>query len=531
MKLLRSLLVSTFCRNRRLHVSAWKNQDKKRNVGEVAWIQPTGFDTGIVVYNPIVKSKVPLITRNEGYASWYMCGPTVYDSAHIGHACSYVKLDIIRRILVEYFDINLITMMGITDIDDKIIKKSGESKRDWKELTRFYEKEFFSDMAELNVQQPYLCCRVSEHMPQILQFIFQILKNGGAYVTDEGSVYFDTSKYQAYGKLGIKETTAPCTQGKRNGQDFALWKAAKPGEPFWESSWGPGRPGWHIECSVMASEKFGKSVDIHSGGIDLAFPHHENEEAQSCQHHGVSQWVNYWLHTGHLHINSMKMSKSLGNSVSIAELLDKFTADQFRLFCLTSHYRRGVEYTDDLMAASVAILKKVECFLDDCNNYVNGTLPEGNVDEVVILQSLAKTKSVIQSALAGDFDTPKAIREITSLVTLGNKMLHSPEEEGTVRSPAVIAALANYITSTLKSFGLETNTKNTQKSSIQTADVIDDLVNLRRDVRNFALEVKLKDKRLLEACDAARKNLSLHGVQIKDYGNTSTWSFGGARKT
>ncbi|XP_012252504.2 cysteine--tRNA ligase, mitochondrial isoform X1 [Athalia rosae] len=534
MKLLRSCISSTSLRKHWLHISTQRLQNEsKQKPADRAWAEPEGVISDVVIYNPLVKRKVPLILRNRGYVTWYMCGPTVYDSAHIGHACSYVRLDVIRRILEDHFDINLVTVMGITDIDDKIIKKSLESKRDWKELTRFYEKEFFADMAALNVQRPYLCSRVSEHLPQIIQFIGQILHNGGAYVSNEGSVYFDTIQYKGYGKFGAKEPGAPI-HGKRNGADFALWKAAKPDEPFWESPWGPGRPGWHIECSVMASESVGANVDIHSGGIDLAFPHHENEEAQSCQYHGVEQWVNYWLHTGHLHSKNMKMSKSLGNTISVSELLREYTSDQFRLYILSSHYRTGIDYTDQSMVAPVTITKKFESFIDDCNNYVAGTLPMGNIDDVTLMKGLVETKAAIRTALANDFETPKAIRYLIDLVALGNKMLHSPAEEGKSRSPAAVAATANYVTSTLRSFGLQVNAKNTAQRDIiaaaQTTDVIESFVKFRQDVRNFALQSKSKDKTLLGVCDEARKELSVHGVQIKDHGKESTWSIGGARK-
>nr|CAD7412776.1 unnamed protein product [Timema poppensis] len=316
-----------------------------RTQSNAKWILPSGHDTNIYVYNCITKKKVPLILKNPNYASWYMCGPTVYDSAHIGHACCYMKFDIIRRILCNHFDINVVMVMGITDIDDKIIHRAAELGEDINTLTRRFEAEFHEDMAKLNIKPATIITRVTDFVPRIISFVQEIVDKGNGYVTADGSVYFDTSQFDRYGKLfpvSMNEEPAQPAVDKKSPLDFALWKGAKPNEPSWLSPWGPGRPGWHIECSTMASAMFGRTMDLHSGGVDLLFPHHENEEAQSCVHHGVSQWVNYWLHSGHLHLKGdTKMSKSLKNTISIRDFLTKFTANEFRVFCLLSRYRNG----------------------------------------------------------------------------------------------------------------------------------------------------------------------------------------------
>ncbi|XP_011310849.1 cysteine--tRNA ligase, mitochondrial, partial [Fopius arisanus] len=331
------------------------------------WVKPVGYETEISVYNPIVKKKVPLILKNYKTATWYLCGPTVYDSAHIGHACSYIRFDIIRRILSNFFSISVLPVMGITNIDDKIILHSqGSSKfSSWHHLSKHYEQEFLSEMSQLNVLPPYLYCRVTDYIPEIINFISNLITKEFAYKSTDSSIYFNTSKCPSYGKLRKPDENVNTASTKLSPFDFALWKAAKTNEPFWDSPWGPGRPGWHIECSAMASITLGDNIDIHSGGIDLSFPHHENEEAQSCCYHQTSQWVNYWLHSGLLHLEDNKMSKSLQNTITIKELLENFTANQFRLLCLCTHYRSNIDFSHEAMEKAVALMKKFEYFQSD----------------------------------------------------------------------------------------------------------------------------------------------------------------------
>uniref|UniRef100_A0A452VAS1 cysteine--tRNA ligase n=1 Tax=Ursus maritimus TaxID=29073 RepID=A0A452VAS1_URSMA len=255
--------------------------------------------------------------------SRYSCGPTVYDHAHLGHACSYVRFDIIRRILTRVFGCNIIVVMGITDVDDKIIRRAAEMNVSPASLANLYEEDFKQDMAALKVLPPTVYLRVTENIPQIISFIEGIIANRHAYSTAQGNVYFDLQSIgDKYGKLvGAVPSPVgePVDSDKRHASDFALWKAAKPQEVFWASPWGKGRPGWHIECSTLSSLVFGRQLDIHSGGADLAFPHHENEIAQCEAFHQCRQWGNYFLHSGHLHVKGKeeKMSKSLKNYITI----------------------------------------------------------------------------------------------------------------------------------------------------------------------------------------------------------------------
>ncbi|KAF7998247.1 hypothetical protein HCN44_009645 [Aphidius gifuensis] len=503
------------------------------------WKKPVGFDTGISIYNYMIKKKVPLILNNKNIAKWYMCGPTVYDSAHIGHACTYTRFDIIRRILSEHFNINVICVMSITDIDDKIINRSSGSSQfsDWKELSKYYENEFNNDMKLLNIQSPYLNCRVTDYIPQIIDFINVLLEKNMAYVVN-GSVYFktlDCNLYDKFGKLDKKAINMdnPSERGeKKSSLDFALWKASKTiDEPSWKSPWGNGRPGWHIECSAMASFTLGSNIDIHSGGIDLMFPHHENEEAQSCCYHSTGQWINNWLHSGLLHLDDTKMSKSLNNTVTIRNMLDKYTPNQFRLLCLYTHYRSTIEFNEKTMDKAVALMKKFEYFYGDCKNYISGKLQANNIDEALIYDRLINAQVNIKNYLANDFGTPQVIEELSELVTVVNKMIvpSDPDSNNTTtgaRSADCIAAVSQYVDKVLKSFGIVNSQEVILANDDKINQIVDTLVNFRSTIRNKALK-DFKDqqqKELLTICDDARKNLSDCGIKIKDFKDNSTWT-------
>ncbi len=280
------------------------------------------------VMNNLSRTKEEFIPRSPERVTWYMCGPTVYDSSHLGHARTYLCFDIVRRIMEDYFRLNVILAMNVTDIDDKIIMRAAERGVNFRTLASECEADYFEDMRNLGVRLPDHVTRVSEFMPEVIQYIAKIVENGFAYESN-GSVYFDVAHFgkhenHTYGKLvpealsdDVKwqqEADGALSIGqadKRNPSDFALWKKCKSGEPYWDSPWGPGRPGWHIECSVMASRTFevycDGCMDIHSGGTDLRFPHHDNEIAQAEAHYGCNNWVKYFLHTGHLHISGLKV--------------------------------------------------------------------------------------------------------------------------------------------------------------------------------------------------------------------------------
>ncbi|KAG1666508.1 putative cysteine--tRNA ligase, mitochondrial [Nymphon striatum] len=402
----------------------------------------------------------------------YVCGPTVYAETHIGHASTYVKFDIIRRILIKFFNIDVVMVMGVTDIDDKIITKCREMNMDHKTLARQYEVEFFEAMSTLKVLPPTVKSRVTEHIPEILTFISQLIEGSFAYVTEDGSVYFDVAKYDNYGKLSqneqVPEFTDRSDKLKRHYRDFALWKSAKPGEPWWLSPWGKGRPGWHIECSAMASTILGKTIDIHSGGIDLLFPHHENEDAQCSACYGVTQWVNYWLH-------------------SVSDII----VIRFTFIYLYT----DIEYSDLVMQQALGITIKIESFFSSAESYIDGHLVCDTVDESKLMSCLAETKLQVRNALANDFDTAKALKVILNLISESNKIFTRKPPSGvrTTRSSGVIAACYSYVERILSIMGLQYPGRKTIMMGIDAfspklPQIMDSVVKFRSNVRVHALK-------------------------------------------
>ncbi|XP_061692426.1 probable cysteine--tRNA ligase, mitochondrial isoform X2 [Syngnathoides biaculeatus] len=511
---------------------------------EKKWIMPDGFDTGLKTFNSLTKQKEPLILAREGVATWYSCGPTVYDHAHLGHACSYVRFDVLQRILSRLFGVTVLHAMVITDIDDKIIQRGWQENISPTIIARMYEEEFKKDMMSLKVIPPAVYVRVTENVPRIVAFIQRIIENGNAYATKEGDVYFDIQsigdRYGKFGGAGDSQESAG-SSSKKDVRDFALWKRSKPQEPHWDSPWGQGRPGWHIECSTIASSMFGSQLDIHSGGIDLAFPHHENEVAQSEAYHQCEQWANYFLHSGHLHLkgSAEKMSKSLKNYITIKEFLQSHSADEFRMFCLLTKYRSAIDYSDSSMLEARVSLATISTFYNDAQAYIKGQLQCLPVQDALLWDRLAQTKARVMTALADDFDTPRAMHAITDMVYQGNCQLQSVSTvAGTTRSPAVFGAMMAYIRDILDVFGidpLDNKDAETISQSGSLQAVVEQLSQFRSQVRAFALarqsstsekfpEALYPDRiPLLKASDDLRKNLAPLGVLIKDRGGNSTW--------
>ncbi|XP_072304084.1 probable cysteine--tRNA ligase, mitochondrial isoform X1 [Eucyclogobius newberryi] len=513
------------------------------NAANKKWTKPDGYDTGIKVFNSLTKQKEPLVLAREKIATWYSCGPTVYDHAHLGHACSYVRFDIVQRILTRLFGVTVIHAMVITDVDDKIIRRSREENISPSVLSRMFEDEFKRDMLLLKVVPPTVYLRVTENVQHIVTFIEQIIRNGHAYATSDGDVYFDIQSIgDRYGRfIGAIESQETGSSEKRDPRDFALWKKFKPQEPFWDSPWGRGRPGWHIECSTVASSVFGRQLDIHSGGIDLAFPHHENEIAQSEAYHQCGQWCNYFLHSGHLHLKGRaeKMSKSLKNYITIKDFLKSYSASEFRMFCLLTKYRSGVDYSDGSMQEARASLETVSTFINSAQAYMKGQLLTPPIQEAVLWDKLEQTKVAVSAALADDFDTPRASSALLNLMHHGNCQLQPVSKSaGGPRSPAVVGALVSYIQEVFDMFGIDTF-KSTEGQAVERAQnlelIVDQLTRFRSEVRAFALSRQQSSAQpgqpglypdrvaLLEACDTLRDQLAALGLVIKDRGASSTW--------
>ncbi|XP_025779774.1 probable cysteine--tRNA ligase, mitochondrial [Puma concolor] len=536
-----------------LGLGAWPGPERAASgTRGQGWLQPAGYDTGVKVYNSLTRRKDPLIVGSADAASWYSCGPTVYDHAHLGHACSYVRFDIIRRILTRVFGCNIIMVMGITDVDDKIIKRAGEMNVSPASLANLYEENFKQDMAALKVLPPTVYLRVTENIPHIISFIEGIIANGHAYSTAQGNVYFDLrSRGDRYGKLvgAIPSPTAePVDSDKRHPSDFALWKAAKPREVFWASPWGNGRPGWHIECSTISSLVFGSQLDIHSGGMDLAFPHHENEIAQCEAFHQCRQWGNYFLHSASSVVLWASRSIPLGPQrqavllvtlgLTARDFLNTFSPDVFRLFCMRSSYRSAVDYSDGTMLEAKHLLLAAAAFIEDARAYMKGQLVCGPVGEGLLWERLRHTREAVKAALADDFDTPAAVDAVMDLIHRGNGQLQARTKEPSgPRSPAVFGSIVSYIEHFFETVGISLADRQFvpgDSSQATLHSVVEELVRFRLKVRQFALasgkatgeaqrQQRLDRQPLLEACDALRQDLTAHGISIKDRSSTSTW--------
>lgn len=371
------------------------------------------------VYNTFINKKETFIPLKEGEVKMYVCGPTVYDTSHIGHARSVVVFDVIFRWLT-HLGYAVTYVRNFTDVDDKIIKKSNETGIDCTTITEKYIDEFHTEMDALNVLRPSVEPKATEHIRHIIDFIKMLIEKGKAYHVEGGDVYFSIDSFKDYGKLSgrnvedMKAGARIAVDGKKkNPMDFVLWKPAKPGEPAWESPWGKGRPGWHIECSAMSYEYLGEGFDIHGGGKDLIFPHHENEIAQSESVFG-HQFVKYWIHNGFVDINNEKMSKSLGNFTMIKEVLDSYSPEVIRMFLLSKHYRSPIDYSENSMREISMGLDRVYAFLERLEHA--GVKKLENADKGSVWEGFS-------IAMNEDFNSARAIGVVFESIKQGNKLL------------------------------------------------------------------------------------------------------------
>ncbi|KAL1506165.1 hypothetical protein ABEB36_005577 [Hypothenemus hampei] len=490
------------------------------------WTLPIGHKTPINIYNCVTRKNESFIVKNKEAVTWYTCGPTVYDSSHVGHASCYVRLDIIQRILKHHFGLNLVTCMNITDIDDKIIKKAYEMKTDFRTLASTYEKEFWSDLAMLKIPMPDLVLSVTEHVPIIIDFIQQLEDKEVAYKAQDNSVYFDITKSpHKPGKLQNITDSPPEASNpfKKSKADFALWKSVKnENEPSFDSPWGKGRPGWHIECSALASLMFGSNIDIHAGGLDLRFPHHENEEIQSSSFHSNNQWVNYWIHTGHLHLkDSVKMSKSLKNTVSIQDMLKQTKTDVFRMACVKSRYSSAMEYSPDLLQTSSNTLDLYKNLFRSILDVKKGLI-KPSLNNQVINELLTKSTIEIHEAFCDDFNTPQVLKCLDSVASTVNSIIYSSATSSTSKDIYLLLALNNLVSDTLNLFGIDLSDLSDSVKNEDFSEFMDILVGFRQDVRQIGLTNK--DKNLLSLCDRLRDDLKKTGLIVKDYGKISSWN-------
>lgn len=378
------------------------------------------------IYNSLSQQKEEFVPISEDEVKIYVCGPTVYNFFHLGNARPFVVFDTLRRYL-EYIGYKVNFVQNFTDVDDKIINRAKEEGLTAPEISEKYIAEYFKDTKALNIHPATTHPRVSENIQQIIEFISTLIEKGYAYQVD-GDVYYSPTKFDSYGKLSkqnIDELRAGARimveEKKREPLDFALWKARKEeGEIAWESPWGMGRPGWHIECSAMSKRYLGSTLDIHAGGQDLKFPHHENEIAQSEACNGV-EFAKYWMHNGYITINKEKMSKSLGNFFTVREILERYDGEAIRFFLLSGHYRSPIDFNDGLMDMAKASLGRLENARDNLK-FLAGT-QEGNTTEAEkhALNNFEQFRVKFKDAMDDDLNTADAIAAIFELVTEINK--------------------------------------------------------------------------------------------------------------
>ena len=402
------------------------------------------------IYNSLTKKKEEFTPLEEGKVKMYVCGVTVYDRAHIGHARAAVVFDVIFRFL-RHRGYDVTYVRNYTDVDDKIIRRANQEGVSCPEIAERYIREYEEDMQALEVERPTHEPRATENIPQIISLVQELLDKGIAYPVD-GDVYFAVEKFPNYGKLSgrdLEEMRAGARvevdERKTNPLDFALWKSSKPGEPQWDSPWGKGRPGWHIECSAMSQRFLGESFDIHGGGKDLIFPHHENEIAQSEAATG-KPFVRYWVHNGFVNIEHEKMSKSLGNILSIRDLLREYHPEALRLFLLSNHYRSPVDFSPQNMVEARANLERFYSALQGVEEFLAGkkeTIPlnpktlRGAAKEV--WEKISAVKDKFLEAMEDDFNTALALGYLHDLARVLNRVL---ADKGFRKDPAAAALLS-----------------------------------------------------------------------------------------
>ncbi|MDR9829383.1 cysteine--tRNA ligase [Vibrio sp. FNV 38] len=454
------------------------------------------------IYNSLTRKKEQFKPIEAGKVGMYVCGVTIYDLCHIGHGRTFVSFDVVSRYL-RYLGYDLNFVRNITDIDDKIIKRAAENGESCDSLTERLIGEMHADFDALNMARPNVEPRATQYIQEIIDLVNKLIERGFAYVADNGDVMFEVSKYDDYGKLSKQDldqlqagarVTIEVT--KRSPLDFVLWKMSKPGEPTWESPWGPGRPGWHIECSAMNSSILGDHFDIHGGGSDLQFPHHENEIAQSCCAHDT-QYVNTWMHSGMVMIDREKMSKSLGNFFTIRDVLGHYDAETVRYFLMSGHYRSQLNYSEDNLNQARASLERLYTSLRGLDSSANA---EGGEEYV----------SRFEAAMNDDFNTPEAYSVLFDMAREINR-IKADDIAGANAMGAVMCKLAQVIGILYQE--PEAFLQGDAGNDDEVAE-IEALIKLRNDSRAS------KD---WANADMARDKLNEMGIVLEDGSEGTTW--------
>ncbi|MCJ7426374.1 MAG: cysteine--tRNA ligase [Dehalococcoidales bacterium] len=458
------------------------------------------------VYNTLFRKKEEFLPQGDE-VKMYVCGVTPYDDSHIGHAMSYVIFDVIRRYL-KFRDYKVKYVQNVTDIDDKIIDRANQRDIPPAELAKKFTDSYFEDMDALNIERADVYPKATGEIAKIIEVIQGLIDKGFAYPAD-GSVYFRVRKDPDYGKLSHRSLDAmmagECAIGseeKEDPMDFALWKASKPGEPFWESPWGEGRPGWHIECSAMSLKYLGEQIDIHGGGQDLIFPHHENEIAQSESFTGKKPFVKYWLHNGLVQLGEDKMSKSLGNLVTIKQALTKYSPDAIRIFILNSHYRSPLKYSEEGLEAAVKAAERLRRAV---------SRDDSGSGEAFDAESYRKQ---FIEAMDDDFNTAQALAVLFDLASAINQAGDAGVSIGQAQGTLVSLAREVLGLKLPRTTYLELTERILIRDTVK-ATVIPDTVN-KRVSRLIEERLKCREEKKWQRADEIRKKLDELGVVLED---------------
>lgn len=464
----------------------------------------------IQIFNSLKREKEPFVPIEEGKVKMYVCGPTVYNYIHIGNARPVIVYDTVRKYL-QYRGYDVTFVSNFTDVDDKIIKAANELGEDVSELTSRFIDAYFADVEALGCSKADSHPRVTDHMVEIIDFIKVLVEKGYAYESQD-DVYYRTRKFEGYGKLSHQSVDdlkvgARIQRGekKEDALDFALWKAAKPGEIFWESPWGQGRPGWHIECSVMAREILGDTIDIHAGGQDLTFPHHENEIAQSEARTGKT-FARYWMHNGYINIDNEKMSKSLGNFVLVNDIRKQIDPQILRFFMLSVHYRNPINYSQELVEQAEAGLERIRTSYENVLHRLKTTADLGDQHDVW-MHKIEEVKQQFEVAMDDDFNTANGIAALFELSKLANTYLLEKQT-----SESVLKQFISILDSLTAVLGITLS---------KESEVLDEEIDALIEERNQAR----KDRNFVRA-DEIRDQLKEMNIILEDTAQGIRWKRG-----
>ena len=488
-------------------------------------------ETMLKIYNTLTRKKETFIPLHNGKVGMYVCGMTVYSDAHIGHARTYISFDIVRSYL-EWKGYMVTYVQNITDVDDKIIAAANKKKCDPLTYSKKCTDNCLTDLDRLGIKRANLYPKASEHIKDMIEMIQKILDNGYGYIVD-GDVYFSVESYPTYGRLSGQKIKKVQSSGritsdekKRRPEDFALWKKQKPGEPYWDSPWGPGRPGWHIECSAMSSKYLGLPFDIHGGGLDLVFPHHENEITQATAATG-KEFARYWMHVGLLKVDGEKMSKSLGNIINIRDVLQDYHPETLRFFYAQTHYRTPPDYSPAAMRRAQERLTRITRAREQLQKKASPVKIEKDTltrDELDYFNAIEQLRNEFETAMDDDLNTPRAIAAIFDFVKVTNKHL-------TGKHPGVYQYAYETLTQLGNVLTLFRNEKTIDDSIcdqlVKLAEqYVEDMPPQETDALMTAIldaRDKAREKKEWKTADMIRDALENLGFELQDTTQGTTW--------